>query len=64
MNASPVPLSTTLEISSKPSEKAKFPKMPKIVIPAIILVTVSNVVTISTSLFIEEQKYIHIYHHN
>lgn len=104
MKASPVPLSTTLEISSKPILKAKFPKIkgeheqlmnvfvhqkpkkiftfvcdrhghertreyinkyvrcsdlpkiPNIVTPAIILVTVSNVVTISTSLFIEGQK--------
>lgn len=50
MNASPVPERTTFEMSSIFMLYAKLPKIPKIVIPAIKLVNVSNVVTINTSL--------------
>lgn len=50
MNANPVPLRTTLEISSKFKLCARLPRMPKIVMPAIRLVNVSSVVTINTSL--------------
>lgn len=50
MNANPVPLRTTLEISSKFRLCARLPRMPKIVMPAIRLVNVSSVVTINTSL--------------
>lgn len=50
MNAKPVPLLTTFDISSIFILCAKLPKIPNIVIPAIKLVNVSNVVTINTSL--------------
>lgn len=49
-NAKPVPLLTTFDMSSIFILCAKLPKIPKIVIPAIKLVNVSNVVTINTSL--------------
>lgn len=50
MKAKPVPLLTTFDMSSIFMLCAKLPKIPKIVIPAIKLVNVSNVVTINTSL--------------
>lgn len=50
MKAKPVPLLTTFDMSSIFILYAKLPKIPKIVIPAIKLVNVSNVVTINTSL--------------
>lgn len=50
INAKPVPLLTTFDISSICILCAKLPKIPKIVIPAIKLVNVSNDVTIITSL--------------
>lgn len=53
MKAKPAPLFTTAEISSTFMLKARLPKMPKIVMPAIRLVNVSNVVTINTSLFFQ-----------
>lgn len=51
MKAKPVPLFTTLEMSSIFMLYAKLPKIPKIVMPAIKLVNVSSVVTINTSLY-------------
>lgn len=50
MNAKPVPLLTTFDISSICILYAKLPNIPNIVMPAIKLVNVSNVVTINTSL--------------
>lgn len=50
MNARPVPLLMTERMSSTPRLCARFPRMPKIVMPEIKLVHVSNDVTISASL--------------
>lgn len=50
INANPVPLLITPRISSTPRLCAKLPRIPKIVIPDIKLVNVSNDVTMSASL--------------
>lgn len=51
-----MPPLTTLAISSVPSSYAKLPSMPKIVNPAIKLVSVSKLVIIITSLKTMKKK--------
>lgn len=50
MNANPVPLLTTVEISVVFRLYARLPRIPKMVVPARRLVKVSKVVTIIASL--------------
>lgn len=50
MNANPVPLLTTVEISVVFRLYARLPRIPKMVVPARRLVKVSKVVTIMASL--------------